>query len=135
MRVKNVLLVEDSRLFVRIVTDMVIESGIDVRIVSVTRGEEALVVLDLDPDIVGVLLDVSLAGDLTGLDVLERLRKSPDPRKRGMVASLLTGTRLFDDKARALGAGVIPKPAVLSDMPQTEDSVRAFCRVALGSTV
>lgn len=78
----DVLYVEDERSSIRLVEEAFAESGASVRLHAVRTGAEALDVLVCDgedarvprPDL--VLLDLELR-EMSGLDVLERVRERP----------------------------------------------------------
>ncbi|MBN1678985.1 MAG: response regulator [Anaerolineae bacterium] len=79
------------------------------------EGEGALEILAQDPDIDLVLLDIELAGSLSGLDVVKTLRGRGDSRP--IVA--VTAYAMMGDRERMLSAGCdqyLPKPLVISDL-------------------
>ncbi len=79
------------------------------------EGEEALKILAEDPAIDLILLDIELAGAITGLDVIKTLRARND--KRPVVA--ITAYAMMGDRERILNAGCdqyLPKPLVINDL-------------------
>ncbi len=79
------------------------------------EGEGALDVLKEDPTIDLVLLDIELAGAISGLDVIRALRARND--RRPVVA--ITAYAMMGDRERILEAGCdqyLPKPLVVTDL-------------------
>lgn len=79
------------------------------------EGEGALEILAADPDIDLILLDIELAGSMSGLDVIRSLRTRND--KRPVVA--ITAYAMMGDRERILEAGCdqyLPKPIVIPDL-------------------
>ena len=79
------------------------------------EGEGALEALATDPTIDLILLDIELAGTMTGLDVIESLRARDDHRP--VVA--VTAYAMMGDRERILEAGCdqyLPKPLVVTDL-------------------
>ena len=79
------------------------------------EGEGALEVLKNDPDVDLVLLDIELAGAISGLDVIRTLRARND--RRPVVA--ITAYAMMGDRERILEAGCdqyLPKPLVVTDL-------------------
>ena len=105
------LVVEDSLFFARLIVDTVREVAPHLRCIVVDDGYQALSVLGSESGIVGVLLDITLTGLLSGIDVLAAMRRGP---LRAMPAAVLSGTdrRVDMDRARQLGADYIPKPSI-----------------------
>jgi two-component system cell cycle response regulator DivK len=84
-------------------------------IVFCDEGEGALAVLAKDPTIDLVLLDIELAGAISGLDVVRTLRDSND--KRPVVA--ITAYAMMGDRERILAAGCdqyLPKPLAIAEL-------------------
>jgi CheY-like chemotaxis protein len=78
-------------------------------------GEGALDVLVENKDVDLVLLDIELAGTMTGLDVVKTLRDRGDMRP--VVA--VTAYAMMGDRERILAAGCdqyLPKPLVIADL-------------------
>jgi two-component system cell cycle response regulator DivK len=79
------------------------------------EGEGALEALAKDPTIDLILLDIELAGTMTGLDVIKSLRARNDHRP--VVA--VTAYAMMGDRERILEAGCdqyLPKPLVVTDL-------------------
>jgi CheY-like chemotaxis protein len=79
------------------------------------EGEAALKVLEEDATIGLILLDVELAGTMTGLDCVRALRARGD--RRPVVA--VTAYAMMGDRERILEAGCdgyLPKPLVVPDL-------------------
>jgi two-component system cell cycle response regulator DivK len=79
------------------------------------EGEGALAALAADPTIDLILLDIELAGTMTGLDVIRTLRARNDHRP--VVA--VTAYAMMGDRERILEAGCdqyLPKPLVVTDL-------------------
>lgn len=79
------------------------------------EGEKALEILADDSDIELVLLDIELAGVMSGLDVIRTLRARND--RRPVVA--ITAYAMMGDRERILEAGCdqyLPKPLVIPDL-------------------
>jgi two-component system cell cycle response regulator DivK len=79
------------------------------------EGEGALEALAKDPTIDLILLDIELAGTMTGLDVITTLRARNDLRP--VVA--VTAYAMMGDRERILEAGCdqyLPKPLVVTDL-------------------
>jgi two-component system cell cycle response regulator DivK len=79
------------------------------------EGEGALEALAKDPTIDLILLDIELAGTMTGLDVIKSLRARNDLRP--VVA--VTAYAMMGDRERILEAGCdqyLPKPLVVTDL-------------------
>lgn len=79
------------------------------------EGEGALEALAADPTIDLILLDIELAGSMTGLDVIQTMRERNDHRP--VVA--VTAYAMMGDRERILEAGCdqyLPKPLVVTDL-------------------
>jgi CheY-like chemotaxis protein len=79
------------------------------------EGEGALELLAADSDIDLILLDIELAGAISGLDVVTALRARNDHRP--IVA--VTAYAMMGDRERILAAGCdqyLPKPLVITDL-------------------
>ncbi len=88
------------------------------------EGEGALEVLAADPSIDLVLLDIELAGSISGIDVVKTLRARND--KRPVVA--VTAYAMMGDRERILDAGCdqyLPKPLVIIDLMALMDHYEA----------
>lgn len=112
MNIPLVLIAEDHRLMRETLASALQLEGMDT--LTVDSGEEALVLLRVNsPDL--VLLDVELAGSMSGLDVLLAIRK--DPRLASTVVVLHTSepgvVRMAEARAADL---VLVKPADLDQI-------------------
>jgi CheY-like chemotaxis protein len=88
------------------------------------EGEGALEVLAGDPTIDLILLDIELAGVISGLDVIQTLRERHDTRP--VVA--ITAYAMLGDRERILSAGCdqyLPKPLAISDLLNLLDHYQA----------
>ncbi|MBI4051341.1 MAG: response regulator [Elusimicrobia bacterium] len=84
---REVLLVDDEDVFLELVKEQLTNRGFSVRVAS--TGEEALVQLkEKPPDI--VLLDILLAGELNGIDVLKKIVANPETKKIPVIVCSLT---------------------------------------------
>ena len=78
-------------------------------------GEGALELLAEDPAIDLILLDIELAGSISGTDVIQSMRRRGDTRP--VVA--VTAYAMMGDRERILQAGCdqyLPKPLIISDL-------------------
>ncbi len=109
----RILYVEDNE-----VNRALVERVVRARKFSVVfhdEGEDALKTLENDPTIDLILLDIELAGTISGLDVIRTLRARND--KRPVVA--VTAYAMMGDRERILEAGCdqyLPKPLVITDL-------------------
>lgn len=88
------------------------------------EGEGALEVLAADQEINLVLLDIELAGTMSGLDVIRAMRARNDARP--VVA--ITAYAMMGDRERFLEAGCdqyLPKPLVITDLLNLLDHYEA----------
>jgi CheY-like chemotaxis protein len=88
------------------------------------EGEGALEVLAADPTIDLILLDIELAGVISGLDVIQTLRERHDMRP--VVA--ITAYAMMGDRERILSAGCdqyLPKPLAIADLLNLLDHYQA----------
>lgn len=118
----RILYVEDNE-----VNRALVERVVRARKFSVVfqdEGEEALNTLAQDPTIDLILLDIELAGAISGLDVIRTLRGRGD--KRPVVA--VTAYAMMGDRERILEAGCdqyLPKPLVITDLLSLLDHYQA----------
>jgi CheY-like chemotaxis protein len=109
----RILYVEDNE-----VNRALVERVVRARKFSVVfhdEGEEALKTLENDAAIDVILLDIELAGTISGLDVIRTLRARND--KRPVVA--VTAYAMMGDRERILEAGCdqyLPKPLVITEL-------------------
>lgn len=98
------------------------------------EGEGALEVLADDADIDLILLDIELAGTMSGLDVIRTMRARNDTRP--VVA--ITAYAMMGDRERFLEAGCdqyLPKPLVITDLLNLLDQYELqFATKAAGAT-
>jgi CheY-like chemotaxis protein len=109
----RILYVEDNE-----VNRALVERVVRARKFSVVfhdEGEEALKTLENDATIDVILLDIELAGTISGLDVIRTLRARNDTRP--VVA--VTAYAMMGDRERILEAGCdqyLPKPLVITEL-------------------
>lgn len=109
----RILYVEDNEVNQALVARVSRAKGYEVLFSS--EGEIALKLLAEDAAIDLVLLDIELAGVMTGIDVAQTLRKRGD--QRPIVA--ITAYAMMGDRERILAAGCdqyLPKPLVITDI-------------------
>jgi CheY-like chemotaxis protein len=88
------------------------------------EGEGALEVLAADPTLDLILLDIELAGVISGLEVIQTLRERHDMRP--VVA--ITAYAMTGDRERILAAGCdqyLPKPLAIADLLNLLDHYQA----------
>jgi CheY-like chemotaxis protein len=88
------------------------------------EGEGALEILAEDPTIDLILLDIELAGTISGLEVIQTLRERNDHRP--VVA--ITAYAMTGDRERILAAGCdqyLPKPLAIADLLNLLDRYQA----------
>lgn len=100
LRGKRVLVVDDEPYILKILVFKLRTAGLVP--LEATDGESALRAADEDPPD-AVLLDVSLAPGLSGLDVLARLKAGP--RTGAVPVIVLTGSSRPEERATALRLG------------------------------
>jgi len=84
-------------------------------------GEEALELLEREPDIRLILLDLTLPG-ISGEDCLKQVRQKPEWQSLKVI--VMSGWDDLKQRAEAMGAdGFVRKPAVL---PELEKQVEAL---------
>lgn len=113
----EVLYVEDSRVVAVATTRMLEKYGLTVR--HVVSGEEALALLDAarargEPGADLVLTDLTLQGELTGADLLERIRRGYGYGKGRLPVLVMTADEDPATQARLFKAGandLVVKPA------------------------
>lgn len=98
---QRVLIVDDSRI-VRTTIARLIRSTFDVR--EEANGEAGWKAISTDPSIVVVFSDIQMP-ELDGFGLLERIRKSEDPRVKGMPVIVISGDEDDATKKRARAAG------------------------------
>jgi len=98
---QRVLIVDDSRI-VRTTIARLIRSSFDVR--EEANGEAGWKAISTDPSIMVVFSDIQMP-ELDGFGLLERVRKSEDPRVKGMPVIVISGDEDDATKKRARAAG------------------------------
>ena len=97
---KKILLVEDDVFMLQLLSDKLRKSGFDVSVAG--DGEECLKTLQsIKPDL--VLLDIVMP-KLDGLDVLRRMKSSPDLSSIPVIVLSNLGQKEEVERARDLGA-------------------------------
>lgn len=108
MRVAKCLIVDDSRVVMEAVNDYLSDMGHDV--LRATDGETALSILEGEPVIDLIFLDVHLPG-IDGLEILKRVRESW-PKVRVIVMTSDRDSETFDEveAVDSKVAGFLHKP-------------------------
>lgn len=103
----RVLIVDDEPNILLSLEFLMQQAGLEVT--TAADGEQALdLIHEQTPDL--ILLDISLPG-MSGFDLLEQLRKSPDTRTLPVVMLTAHGREVEKEKGMALGANdYITKP-------------------------
>ncbi len=96
----RILIADDEDAILTLLRAVLEEQGYEV--LSVLSGEQALEVIENDPDIDIILLDIMMPG-LDGFDVLERLKE--DPRTANICVIMLTAAGQVNDKVKAFSTG------------------------------
>jgi len=96
----KILLVEDDRVLQELYLDRFVSSGLDV--VQAFDGMEALEMVEKNPDIKLVLLDIMIP-KLSGYDVLAQLKRNPATKHVPVIVVSALGD--IDDQARGLQLG------------------------------
>jgi two-component system cell cycle response regulator DivK len=115
-----ILLVEDNERNLKLLRDVLVYAGYDVRVARTAEDGISLAASE-PPDL--VLMDLQLPG-IDGVEALRRLRESPRTADIPVVA--VTAQAMKDDRERALDAGFngyIEKPISVRTFP---DQVRRF---------
>ena len=127
----RVLVIDDNPEMVDILVTLLGEEGY--RVQSALSSDEGLkLFIQSRPDI--VLLDITLAGDMTGVDVLKRMR-SIQPTARVLMVSGAADLTLAREALELGALAYIDKPFELAYLKravamalQTENAVRADCQ-------
>src|SRR5579864_4901541 len=98
---QRVLIVDDSKI-VRTTIGRLIRSSFDVR--EEANGEAGWKAISTDPAIMVVFSDIQMP-ELDGFGLLERVRKSEDPRIRELPVIVISGDEDDATKKRARAAG------------------------------
>lgn len=115
-----ILVVEDNERNLKLLRDVLVYAGYDVRVARTAEDGITLAVSE-PPDL--VLMDLQLPG-IDGMEALRRLRESP--RTAGIPVVAVTAQAMKQDRERALGAGFngyVEKPISVRAFP---DQVRRF---------
>jgi chemotaxis family two-component system response regulator Rcp1 len=129
---RSILLVEDNAGDVRLTREALREARVDVELIAVSDGEEALAYLRKEgrhsdarrPDL--VLLDLNLP-KRNGLEVLEDMRR--DPALRLLPVIMLTTSAAAHDVSACYDRGVnsyVVKPLDLDDFTSVVRAIDAF---------
>ena len=109
-----ILVVEDNALNLKLVRDVLIHAGYDVRAAR-TAEEGISLAFAQPPDL--VLMDIDLPG-IDGMEALRRLRD--DPRTRLVPVAAVTALAMAADRERVMRAGFdgfLEKPISVRDLP------------------
>ncbi|MEZ5346721.1 MAG: response regulator [Pyrinomonadaceae bacterium] len=108
----RILIVDDEASIISLMTDMLEDEPIE--ITSATTGYEALIKAQTaNPDL--IFLDLKLAGQINGLQVLQRLREHEDTNSIPVL--LISGHGEFAKQGFEMGAdGFIDKPFLKHDL-------------------
>ena len=131
MNAARVLVIDDNPEVVDILVTLLGEEGY--RVQSALSSDEGLkLFIQSRPDI--VLLDITLAGDMTGVDVLKRMR-SIEPTTRVLMVSGAADLTLAREALELGALAYIDKPFDLAYLKravamalQTENAVRTDCQ-------
>lgn len=110
----KVLIVEDDMLLSMVEERLIQKLGFDV-VGKVAQGSEAIEkVLDLEPDV--IVMDISLKGDMDGIETMEAIRE-----KSGVPVIYLSGSsdRYHYERAKKTGfVGFLTKPITSGDLKE-----------------
>lgn len=110
----KVLIVEDDMLLSMVEERLIQKLGFDV-VGKVAEGSEAIEkVLDLEPDV--IVMDISLKGDMDGIEAMEAIRE-----KSGVPVIYLSGSsdRYHYERAKKTGfIGFLTKPITSGDLKE-----------------
>jgi two-component system, cell cycle response regulator DivK len=99
--VKTLLVADDEPVNIALIRMIVEQSGVDVRLITATDGEEAVArALATKPDL--ILMDIKMRV-LDGLEATRRLKA--DPATSGIPVIALTAQAMPGDREQALAAG------------------------------
>jgi CheY-like chemotaxis protein len=97
---KTVLLVDDDARNIFALSSVLERRGMNV--ITATTGREAMAVLQSNPDLAIVLMDIMMPG-MDGYETIEAIRKNPALRRLPIVA--LTAKAMKGDREKCLEAG------------------------------
>ena len=129
-----ILVVEDPSLFMQVLRDALRDVAGEFRLICVGTGHAAVAALMQDPTIMVMIVDITLDGELSGLDVLYQLRQfHVRPVAAGMPVAVLSGSdaRIDMDAAAKMGGRFIPKPSRPDKIPDMHDAIEAWCSTLL----
>lgn len=119
----KLLIVDDSATMRKIIMRSIRQSGLKVdKFLEAKNGKEALKVIGSNPvDI--VLVDINMP-EMNGIELLERLRSSPDTKELPVVMITAEGSENIVKKAEKLGLnGFIRKPFTPEIIASTLSSI------------
>jgi CheY-like chemotaxis protein len=105
-RNKSILIAEDEEMNLLFLQELLMDSGIKVLIAK--DGLKAVELFKMHPEIDLIVLDIKMP-ELDGFEVLQIIKKI----KPGVITIAQTAYAMYDDKAKAIGAGFdyyLPKP-------------------------
>jgi CheY-like chemotaxis protein len=127
---QRLVFVEDQASVRKLVREALELAGLDIAFVTCSSGEELLNRLrELQPEL--ILLDLKMP-KMSGPDILDALRKSPDGIRVPVL--FMTGTKVeMTDHYRALGViGVLHKPFDIEKLPEQIGELWREHLVAIG---
>ncbi len=117
----RVLLVEDEKIIALFYQKILSVTGLDVRVAY--NGEEAVAMVDDDPDLDLLVLDINLSGPLDGIETYRRIRQHHDIPGLYVTAYSDPETRERAEGTKPLG--FLTKPIDAADL---RDAVLCNCR-------
>ncbi len=115
----KILIVEDNEMNMRLFSDLLKSRGYDV--LQCLDGQKALSIVQAErPDL--VLMDIQMP-NISGLEVTDLIRKSPDVAKTKIIA--VTAFAMKGDEQKIIDGGCdgyIAKPIAVADFLNTVDS-------------
>lgn len=97
----RILLLEDEKIIALFYKKVLGISGIDVRLAY--TGEEAVAMVDAEPDLDLLVLDINLSGDMDGIETCDRIRQRHDIPVLYVSAYSDTETRARAERTKSLG--------------------------------
>ena len=122
----RVLLVEDEKIIALFYQKILSVTGLDVRVAY--NGEEAVAMVDDDPDLDLLVLDINLSGPLDGIETYRRIRQHHDIPGLYVTAYSDPETRERAEGTKPLG--FLTKPIDAADL---RDAVLCNCRRVITS--
>lgn len=117
----RILLLEDEKIIALFYKKILGMSDIDVRLAY--TGEEAVAMVDAEPDLDLLVLDINLSGDMDGIEVCDRIRQRHDIPVLYVSAYSDPETRARAERTKPLGYLIKPidpndlRQAILSHRP------------------